>query len=79
MDAASTLLASADPPVALASINIDNPRNAELTERFGVLSFPVGKIFHRGRLIGDYNGGSLATEIVTEVRHGCQAAACNPN
>ena len=36
-------------------------------ERFGVLSFPVGKIFHRGRLVGDFMGGSLAHEIVTEM------------
>ena len=72
-DAASTLLAAADPPVALASVNIDNPRNVELTERFGVLSFPVGKIFHRGRLVGDFMGGSLAHEIVTEVRERANA------
>ena len=38
-----------------------------LVERFGVLSFPVGKIFHRGRLVGDFMGGSLAHEIVTEM------------
>ena len=45
----------------------DNPRNRPLSERFGVLSFPVGKIFHRGRLVGDFMGGSLAHEIVTEM------------
>ena len=38
-----------------------------LAERFGVLSFPVGKIFHRGRMVGDFMGGSLAHEIVTEM------------
>ena len=66
-DAASLLLASAEPPIALASINLDNPRNRALIERFGVLSFPIGKIFHRGRLVGDFMGGSLAHEIVTEM------------
>ena len=45
----------------------DNPRNRALIERFGVLSFPVGKIFHRGRLVGDFMGGSLAHEIVPEM------------
>ena len=65
--AASLLLSNAEPPVALASVNLDNPRNRALVERFGVLSFPVGKIFHRGRLVGDFMGGSLAHEIVTEM------------
>ena len=32
-----------------------------------MLSFPVGKIFHRGRLVGDFTGGSLAHEIVKEM------------
>ena len=66
-DAASSLLANAEPPVTLASVNLDNPRNQPLIERFGVLSFPIGKIFHRGRLISDFTGGSLAHEMVTEV------------
>ena len=65
--AAAALLSNADPPVALASVNLDNPRNRALIDRFGVLSFPVGKIFHRGRLVGDFNGGSLAHEIVAEM------------
>ena len=64
---ASMLLASADPPVALAAVNIDNPRNRPLVDRFGVLSFPIGKIFHRGRHVGDFMGGSLAYEIVAEM------------
>ena len=37
LDVASTLLASAEPPVALASVNIDAPVNRPLLERFGVL------------------------------------------
>ena len=45
----------------------DNPLSRPLIERFGVLSFPIGKIFHRGRLVGDFMGGSLAHEIVTEM------------
>ena len=45
----------------------DNTRNRALIDRFGILSFPVGKIFHRGRLVGDYVGGSLAHEIVAEM------------
>ena len=95
------VLASADPPVVLAAVNLDNPRNHALIvpqqqrserpwpvlairsspptccrptpdvrlpqERFGVLSFPVGKIFHRGRLVGDFMGGSLAHEIIAEM------------
>ena len=73
-DAASSLSANAEPPVALASVNLDNPRNAPLIERFGVLSFPIGKIFHRGRLISDFNGGSFAHEIVTEVRSAIPAS-----
>lgn len=66
-DEASLLLASADPPVVLGSVNIDSPPNSVLLDRFGVLSFPVGKIFHRGRLVGDFMGGTLAHEIVTEM------------
>jgi thioredoxin-like negative regulator of GroEL len=66
-DAASLLLHSASPPVALATANLDHPANQPLIERFGVLSFPIGKIFHRGRLVGDFMGGTLAHEIVTEM------------
>ena len=43
-EAAANLLYDADPPVALATINIDDPTNLPLIERFGVLSFPVGTI-----------------------------------
>ena len=32
-----------------------------------ILSFPVGKIFYRGRMVGDFMGGTLAHEIVTEM------------
>ena len=66
-DAAAALLATADPPVTLANVNIDNPRNKALVDRFNVLMFPVGKIFHRGRLLGDFTGGTLAHEIITEM------------
>jgi len=66
-DAASTLLAAADPPVTLGTINLDDPRNRALVERFGVLSFPVGKYFYQGRFMGDFMGGSLAHEIVAEM------------
>jgi len=66
-DEASQLLAAAEPPVALAAVNLDNPLNWPLVERFGVLSFPVGKIFHRGRLVGDFMGGTLSHEIVAEM------------
>ena len=33
----------------------------------GMIECPVGKIFHRGRLVGDFMGGSLAHEIVAEM------------
>jgi len=39
----------------------------QLTARFAILSFPVGKIFHRGRFVGDFMGGSEAHEIVAEM------------
>jgi len=66
-DAASALLAAANPPVVLGSVNIDDPLNRQLTTRFAILSFPVGKIFHRGRFVGDFMGGSEAHEIVAEM------------
>ena len=58
------------PPSACRSLlarGRDNPLNWPLVERFGVLSFPVGKIFHRGRLVGDFMGGTLSHEIVAEM------------
>jgi thiol-disulfide isomerase/thioredoxin len=66
-EAAAQLLATGAPPVKLAAVDIDNPHNRPLTERFGVLSFPLGKVFHRGQYVGEYAGGSLAHEIVTEM------------
>jgi len=66
-EAAANLLYDADPPVALATINIDDPTNLPLIERFGVLSFPVGKIFYHGRFRGDFMGGTQSDEIVAEM------------
>jgi len=66
-DAASTLLANAEPPVGCATLDLDDPRNRALVERYGVLSFPVGKYFYQGRFVGDFMGGSLSHEIVTEM------------
>jgi len=66
-DQASTLLSAADPPVALATLNLDVPVNAALAERFGVYSFPIGKYFFRKRFIGAFTGGSHAHEIVSEM------------
>merc|ERR1719231_721410 len=64
---AAGLLADASPPVALATVNIDDPKNLPLVERFGVLSFPVGKIFLHGKFRGDFMGGTQSEEIVAEM------------
>jgi hypothetical protein len=32
-----------------------------------VLSFPIGKIFFQKRLVSDFNGGTLAHEIISEM------------
>ena len=45
-------------------VNVDDPHNQPLVERFKVFSFPVGKVFHRGRFALDYGGGSQDFEIV---------------
>tara|TARA_B110001452_G_C15199295_1_gene416267 strand:- start:262 stop:1131 length:870 start_codon:yes stop_codon:yes gene_type:complete len=60
-------LADADPPITLATVNIDDPKNLPLIERFGVLSFPVGKIFYHGRFRGDFMGGTSSDEIAAEM------------
>ena len=64
---AASYLADADPPITLATVNIDDPKNMPLIERFGVLSFPVGKIFYQGRFRGDFMGGTQADEIIEEM------------
>ena len=64
LDAASALLAAAAPPVGIVIVNVDDPHNQPLVERFKVFSFPVGKVFHRGRFALDYGGGSQDFEIV---------------
>jgi len=66
-DAASHMLTHADSLVALGSIDVDDPSNRLMTQRFGVLSFPVGKIFFRGRFVADFMGGTTALEIVAEM------------
>ena len=45
-------------------VNVDDPHNQPLVERFKVFSFPVGKVFHRGRFALHYGGGSQDFEIV---------------
>ena len=66
-DEAAMFLADADPPITLATVNIDDPRNGPLVERFGVLSFPVGKIFYHGRFRGDFMGGTNSDQIAAEM------------
>ena len=51
-------------PVGIVIVNVDDPHNQPLVERFKVFSFPVGKVFHRGRFALDYGGGSQDFEIV---------------
>ena len=53
--------------VTLATVNIDDPKNAPLIERFGVLSFPVGKVFYHGRFRGDFMGGTESDQIIAEM------------
>ena len=49
----------------LCGEEIDFVRDVQpLVERFKVFSFPVGKVFHRGRFALDYGGGSQDFEIV---------------
>jgi len=67
LDIAAVLLAAAEPPVELGLVDVDDPSNWPLLKRFGIYSFPVGKIFHRGRLVSDFIGGSEAHEIATEM------------
>ena len=50
--------------VRIVIVNVDDPHNQPLVERFKVFSFPVGKVFHRGRFALDYGGGSQDFEIV---------------
>ena len=35
-------------------VNVDDPHNQPLVERFKVFSFPVGKVFHHGRFALDW-------------------------
>ena len=53
--------------VTLATVNLDDPKNAPLLERFGVLSFPVGKIFYEGRFRNDFMGGTESGQIIAEM------------
>ena len=61
---ASASASAAAPPVGIVVVNVDDPHNQPLVERFKVFSFPVGKVFHHGRFALDYGGGSQDFEIV---------------
>jgi len=66
LDSASSLLAAADPPVAIGIVDIDDPQNRRVADEHRALSFPIGKIFHNGRYRADFQGGTAAHEIVSE-------------
>jgi len=76
LDIAAVLLAAAEPPVELGLVDVDDPSNWPLLKRFGIYSFPVGKIFHRGRLVSDFIGGSeesaMFTRLMSSYQMGCE-------
>jgi len=76
LDIAAVLLGAAEPPMELGLVDIDDPSNWPLLKRFGIYSFPVGKIFHRGRLVSDFIGGSeesaMFTRLMSSYQMGCE-------
>jgi hypothetical protein len=56
-----------DPPITVAHVNIDVEANRLLVERYEIAIFPIAKVIHRGRCIGDLSGSLLAHEVVAEM------------
>jgi len=71
--AVAELLAANDTTAAavtVAILNIDDPRNQGLVDKYGVLAFPRQKVFWRGRIVlGDFpiKSGTAAREIANEL------------
>ena len=66
-DAAARPLMQQDPPIPVAHVNIDVEANRLLVERYEIAIFPIAKVIHRGRCIGDLSGSLLAHEVVIEM------------
>jgi len=66
---AAILLPSLQPAIdaSIATIDMDDPQNAPLLRELGVVSFPIGKMYHDGRLLGSYLKGPTAAEIAQEL------------
>ncbi|GJT67788.1 disulfide-isomerase-like protein [Tanacetum coccineum] len=62
---AASVLASHDPPVALAKVDANAEENKELAQQFEIKSYPTLKIFKNGgEVVKDYNGPREADGIV---------------
>jgi thioredoxin-like negative regulator of GroEL len=68
LDAASMLLASADSPVVVAVLDIDDPHNRPIADSFRVAAFPIGKIFRRGHFAADFSGGTQVRRLSDRLR-----------
>ena len=50
-DVATLPIGTKDLPVTRAIVDMDNPNNYDLIDKYEVISFPVTKVFYRGKLI----------------------------
>ena len=55
----------ADKPIIIAKCNVDD--NAELTEKYGIMSIPAFKIFKNGAIIDEWVGAQTKENLITKL------------